>query len=153
MWMDERAEFADAVAVSTGGSGTNLIGDVMDLGVARDIGAGKPIYLVIQVSTAFAGGTSMQFVLASDSAAAIATDGSETRHNVTDVFTVAQLTAGLSFSFALMAGDTARGEDTVGYERYLGILGIGVGTHTAGAIRAFLSPDPVGYVMYPDGNN
>ena len=95
----------------------------------------------------------MQFVLASDSGAAIATDGSETRHNVTDVFTVAQLTAGFSMSVALSAGDTARGEDTVGYERYLGILGIGVGTHTAGAINAFLSPDPVGYAMYPDGNN
>ena len=153
MWLDERSEFCDAVAVPTSGAATTLLGDVMDLGSARDIGAGKPIYLVIQVSTAFAGGTAMQFVLASDSQAAISVDGSETRHNVTDVFTVAQLTAGFSMSVALSAGDTAQGEDTAGYERYLGILGIGTGTQTAGAINAFLSPDPVGYVTYPDGNN
>lgn len=152
MWIDERAEFADAEGI-TFGAGTNLIGDVMDLGDSRDVGAGNPIYLVIQVTTAFAGGTSMQFVLASDAQAAIATSGAETRHYASDVFTDAQLTAGLTFSVSLPMGDTARGEDTIGYERYLGVLGIGVGTHTAGAINAFLSPDPVGWVAYPDGNN
>lgn len=154
MWMDERLEFANGEAVSTAGAATRLIGDVVDLGDARDIGVGpKALYLILQVSTAFAGGTSMQFILASDSVAAIAVDGSETRHYASDVFTVAQLTAGFTMSIKLPSGDTAQGEDTIGYERYLGILGIGVGTQSAGAINAFLSPDSYGNVLYPDANN
>ena len=154
MWLDESAEFADALDTFALAAGsTALLGDVMDLGVLRDIGQGHPIYLKIQVTTAYAGGTSMQFILASDAQAAIAVDGTETRHWASDVFTDAQLTAGLSFGFALPFGDTARGEDTVGYERYLGILGVDVGTHTAGAINAFLTPDPGGWTAYPDGAN
>ena len=152
MWLDKRSEFADAIAVTLG-AGTNLIGDVMDLGQNRDIGQGHPLYLVLQVTTAFAGGTSMQFVLASDSGAAIATGGAETRHLATDVLTDAQLTLGFTAVFPLPMGDTAQGEDTPGYERYLGILGIGTGTHTAGAVNAFLTPDPYGWTSYPDGNN
>ena len=152
MWMDERAEFADAVAVTLA-AGTNLIGDAMDLEVNRDIGVARQIYLVIQVTTAFAGGTAMRFILASDSVAAIATDGSETQHYQSDTFTDAQLTAGFTFSVALPLGDTVQGEDTAGYERYLGILGVGTGTHTAGAINAFLSPDARSWVAYPDANN
>jgi hypothetical protein len=152
MILDERAEFADAVAITLA-AGTNLIGDVMDLGVARDVGQGHPMYLVIQVSTAFAGGTAMQFILASDSVAAIATDGTETRHYASDVLTDAQLTAGLTLVIPLPMGDTAQGEDNSGYERYLGILGVGTGTHTGGAINAFLTPDPYGWTSYPDGSN
>jgi hypothetical protein len=153
MILDERSEFADAEAITLA-AGTNLIGDVMDLGTAqRDVGQGHPLYLVIQVSTAFAGGTAMQFVLASDSVAAIATDGTETRHLATDVLTDAQLTQGLTMVFPLPMGDTAQGEDTAGYERYLGVLGIGTGTHTGGAINAFLTPDPYGWTSYPDAIN
>ena len=152
MWIDERSEFADAEALATA-AGTNLVGDVMDLTTNRDIGQGHPMYLVIQVTAAAAGGTAYQFVLASDSAAAIATDGTETRHWASDVFTDAQLTAGFTLTFALPMGDTARGEDTAGYERYLGILAIGTGTHTAGSINAFLTPDPYGWTTYPDANN
>lgn len=151
MILDERSEFADAVDVTLA-AGTNIIGDVMDLGIGRDIGQAR-LFLVLQVTTAFAGGTAMQFVLASDAQAAISTDGSETRHLATDVWTDAQLTAGFTAVFPLPMGDTARGEDTVGYERYLGILGIGTGTHTAGAINAFLTIDGAGWNAYPDGNN
>ncbi len=152
MWLDERSEFADAVALTLA-AGTNLVGDVMDLSSNRDIGQGHPIYLVIQVTTAMAGGTAFQFILASDSGAAIATTGAETRHWASDVFTDAQLTAGFSFGFALPFGDTARGEGVSGYERFLGILAVGTGTHTAGAINAFLTPDPHGWTSYPDATN
>ena len=110
-------------------------------------------FVMFNVDVAFAGGTSMQFVLASDSAAAIATDGTETRHGASDVFTVAQLTQGFKFGFALPFGDTAQGEDAAGYERYLGILGIGLGTMTAGTISAYLTRDKAGWIAYPDGNN
>ena len=153
MWMDERAEFCDSTAISPAQDSTALLGDVMDLTTNRDIGQGHPMYLVLQVTTAFAGGTSYQFHLASDSTAAISTDGSETRHFSTDVYTEAQMTAGFTAVWALPMGDTARGEDTAGYERYLGILLTDVGSSTAGAINAFLTPDPYGWTSYPDANN
>ncbi len=153
MWIDERAEFCDATAISPAQDTTALLGDVMDLSVNRDVGQGHPMYLVLQVTTAFAGGTSYQFHLASDSGAAIAVDGSETRHFSTDVYTQAQMTAGFTAVFPLPMGDTARGEDTAGYERYLGITLTDVGSSTAGAINAFLTPDPYGWTTYPDANN
>ena len=44
MIMDERLEFADATALDTSGTDTDLIGDVIDLGsVTSDIGNGQPI--------------------------------------------------------------------------------------------------------------
>ncbi|MEE9598148.1 MAG: hypothetical protein V3V96_15360 [Acidiferrobacterales bacterium] len=150
MIMDKNNEFADAVEVTLA-AGTNLIGDVLDLGVNRDIGQAR-LYLIVQVDTAFAGGTAMQFVLASDAQAAIATSGAETRHFGTDVLTDAQLTAGFTQVYPLPMGDTAQGEDTVGYERYLGVLGIGTGTHTAGKVNLFLTLDPYGWTAHPDGN-
>ncbi len=150
--LDERSEFCDAVAVPTGGAATTLLGDVMDLGsVARDIGQGKPIYLEISVDTAIAGGTAVQFVLASDSTAAISTDGSESRHFLSKVYAVADLVAGFRIMFALPMGDVAA--SVTPYERYLGILVVGTGTQTAGAINAFLTPDPHGWRGYPDANN
>ncbi len=151
MLMDKNNEFADAEAVSTGGSGTSLIGDVIDLGTVRDIGQGKPLYLVLQVATAFVGGTSFQFVLASDAQAAITTGGSETRHYQSDVFVVADMIAGFTMTIPLPMGDVA--DSKTPYERYLGILGVSVGTHSAGAINAFLTLDPYGWRAYPDANN
>ncbi len=153
MWIDERAEFCDATAISPAQDSTALLGNVMDLSVNRDVGQGHPMYLVLQVTTAFAGGTSYQFHLASDSAAAISIDGSETRHLSTDVYTQAQMTAGFTAVYPLPMGDTARGEDTAGYERYLGISLTDVGSSSSGAINAFLTPDPYGWTSYPDGNN
>ena len=152
MLLDERSEFADAVAVSTGGAATTLLGDVMDLGTVRDIGVAKPpLYLVIQVSTAVAGGTSLQFVLASDSQAAIATDGNETRHSLTDAFAVADLVQGFQTAIPLPTGDVAN--SVAPYERFLGVLVIGVGTQTAGAINAFLTASVPSTRSYPDAQN
>ncbi len=152
MWMDKRAEFCDDIAVSTAGSGTYAIGEVMDTGDARDHGVFGP-HLIIQVSEAFAGATSCQFILASDAQDPLAADGGETRHYTSDVFTVGQLTLGFTISIPLPTGDTVQGEDSVGYERYLGIETIIVGSNSAGKIRAFLSPDPYSNNIYPQGNN
>lgn len=139
MILDRNLEFADAVQVTLA-AGTNLIGDVVDLEVVRDIGFGRPLYLVVQVDTAFAGGTSFQFVLASDAQAAITTDGTETRHYLSDVFAVADLIQGFQLAIALPMGDVAASVNP--YERYLGVLGVGVGTQTAGSVNLFLTLDP-----------
>ncbi len=151
MILDERSEFADALAIPTGGAATTLLGDVMDLEQVRDIGQGHPMYLVIQVSTAFVGGTAFQFVLASDAQAAISTDGTESRHYLSDVFAVADLVLGFSITIPLPMGDVAA--SVTPYERYLGILVVGTGTQSAGAINAFLTLDPHGWRSYPDANN
>ena len=152
MLLDERSEFADAVAVSTAGAATRLIGDVMDLGTVRDIGVAKtPLYLVIQVSTAILSGTSVQFILASDAQAAIAVDGTETRHSLTDVFAVADLVQGFQTAIPLPTGDVANSVSP--YERYLGVLVVSGGSHTAGAINAFLTASVPSNRSYPDANN
>lgn len=153
MILDERLEFADAVSVAAG-AGTALIGDVIDLGsTSSDIGLGEDLYLVIQTATEIITGGSagtIQFFLASDAQAAIATDGSATIHAssaslVTD-------DAGAN-SAALNAGGTILAVRLpVGtYERYLGILAtIGTTTVTAGAINAFLTKDFAKWVAMPD---
>jgi len=124
MIMDERTEFADAVSVAAA-AGTALIGDVIDTEVLRDIGNGQPIYLVIQTTTEIiTGGTAgtLLFQLASDSVAAIATDGTATVHFQTDQLVTddaganaAQFNAGgIIAMFALPL-------EGVTYERYIEI--------------------------------
>jgi hypothetical protein len=153
MILDERNEFADAVSVA-GSAGTALIGDVIDLGAtSSDIGNGQPLYLVIQTDTEIITGGSagtIQFQLASDAAAAIATDGSATVH-----YTSASLVTddAAANSAALNAGGViaAVALPNGTYERYLGILAtIGTTTVTAGKINAFLTTDVAKWVATAD---
>lgn len=153
MILDERTEFADAVSVAAA-AGTALIGDVIDLSAtSRDVGHGNPLYLVIQTDTEIiTGGTAgtIEFQLASDAQAAIATDGSATVH----------LSSG-----SLVTDDAAANDDRLNaggyilvaalpqgtYERYLGVLAtIGTTTVTAGKINAFLTPQAPVIRSYPD---
>lgn len=151
MIMDDYLEFADATSVAAA-AGTALIGDVVDSGsVARDLGNGEEIYLVISVATAIiaaAPGT-VKFQLVSDAQAAIAVDGSATVHYdsgtfASNVIATTEMPAGKT----LVAVALPR-EGKI-YERYLGILCItAAATTTAGAIDAFLTKDPKGVKMYP----
>ncbi len=149
MILDERLEFADALDVSAV-AGTLLEGDVIDLGaVVRDIGQGQPLYLMIEVTTAFtsAGSSTTGFILASDSVEAIDNGGAATEHYNTGLIAKAVLVIGYRFQVALPMHDPA-------YERYLGILvETAVATTTAGSINAFLALDPAGWTSYPDGVN
>lgn len=139
MILDERTEFCDATALNTGAAGTYLIGDQIDLTTARDMGDGQPLYLVLQVTTSVdsaADGASVEFKLASDAAAAIATDGSATVHLSTGAIAEATLAAGYQMVYALPLEGSA-------YERYVGILQVTSGEAvTAGAVNAFLTLDP-----------
>lgn len=146
MILDERNEFCDATALNTGAAASYLIGDVIDLGsVARDIGVGEDLYLVIQVdTTATSGGAATgQFHLASDAQAAIAVDGTATYHFSTAAIALATLVAGyLVAAVKLPAGS---------YERYLGILQTtAVAAFTAGKVNAFLTHDIAKWRAYPD---
>lgn len=153
MILDERNEFADAVSVA-GSAGTALIGDVIDLGgTSQDIGNGQPLYLVIQTDTEIITGGSagtIQFTLASDASASIATDGTATAHFVSASLVTDDAAAN---SAALNAGGViaavALPQGT--YERYLGILAtIGTTTVTAGKINAFLTTDVAKWVATAD---
>jgi hypothetical protein len=154
MILDDRLEFADATSVAAAA----LIGDVIDLQVARDIGNGQPVYLVITTATEIiTGGVAgtVKFQLVSDAQAAIAVDGSATVHLDTGTFVTddaaansAQLNAG-----GVIACIALPLQGPV-YERYLGILCItATTTTTAGAINAFLTLDPTGWKAYADASN
>ena len=158
MWLDERTEFCDDVDVSAS-AGTALVGDVIDSSVARDLGNGQPVYLVIrtggtEIITGGSAGT-LQFKLVSDAAAAIATNGDATEHLVTDTFVTDDSAAnsdlfnagGLIFMGAIPLEGPA-------YERYIGILAVtATTTTTAGTINAFLTLDPSGWKSYADATN
>lgn len=146
MILDERNEFADATALSTAGTGRALVGDVIDLGaVSQDIGNGEDITVVIQVDTAVtsAGAATVSFEVASDAAAAIATDGSASVHFASAAIPKATLVAGYTAVAVRLPAGT--------YERYLGILqNVGTAALTAGKINAFLTKDHAKWSALPD---
>ena len=149
MILDTLVEFADATALSTSGTGLALVGNVIDSSVVRDLGNGEPIYLVIQVDTTVtsAGSATVEFDLASDAQAAIATDGSASVHFKTSAIAKASLTAGTQVCVVALPF-----EGSVPYERYLGILqNVGTAALTAGKINAFLTRTPSAWKAYSDG--
>lgn len=144
MIMDSRAEFASKTALSTAGTGLALVGNVIDTSVVRDLGNGRPVYLVITVDTAVtsAGAATVEFDLVSDAQAAIATDGSASVHFKSTAFAKTALVAG--FVVCVVALPWNGG---VPYEQFLGILqNVGTAALTAGKINAFLTLDPAGWV-------
>ena len=147
---DAYAEFCDAVSVAVA-AGTSLIGNQIDSSVVRDLGRGKPVYLVITVDTTIATGGSagtIQFALASDDSASIHTTTS-TRHLLTPAY-VTDDSPDIDAGSVLFCGPIPD-NGYAAYERYLGILLIvGTTTITAGKVNAFLTLDPVDvYKAYP----
>ncbi len=147
MILDERNEFADATALSQIGTGLALVGDVIDLGAAGELGAITDLWLVVQVDTtvlAGGGASSVAFVLASDAQAAIAADGSATEHFRTAAIAKATLVAG----YEVCQVQVPR---TPAFERYVGILqDVSTNALTAGKINAFLTTDPTFIKAYAD---
>lgn len=152
MILDERTEFCDATSLNTGGAGSYLLGDQIDLTLARDIGLGEPVWFVVQCTTAFdsANDTATAvFTLASDASASIATNGSATVHLVSP--TIAIGTGAVAGSLLFAAPLPVEGN---AYERYLGVLQTtAVQAFTAGAINAFLTHDIAKWKAYADASN
>lgn len=142
MILDERTEFCDATAVALNTS-NQIIGDVIDLGSAptlRDLGAGEPVYLVINVDTAFTGAGNVTFELCTDSTADLAT--SKTIMASTGAIAYTVFAAGYQVAIALPKMDT--------YERYLGLWETTSGNLTGGKINAFLTTSVAKYTAYPN---
>lgn len=149
MIMDKRAQFLEAVALNTGAAGTYLVGDVYDTGlVNQDIGNGEDLFFVLIITTAVTSGgaATVQFQLASDAQAAIATDGSATIHYQTIAIPKATLIAGYRAVAVALPWMT--------YERYLGVLQItAVAALTAGNATAFLTRNISKWAAIADGVN
>jgi hypothetical protein len=149
MYLDERLEIGDALALSTVGTGYALLGDVIDLGLTgRNPGVGEPLCLVIQVTTAFdSAGDALiaQFILVSDAQAAIAVDGSATEHVATPLIAQATWAAGYTVVLALPQG--------AAYERYLGLIqNATVAAASAGAVNAFITADVAQWKAFARGD-
>ncbi len=139
MIIDDTLEFADAVA-ATGTDASAIVGDYHDLGLpaTRDLAAGEPCWFVVQVTTAYSGGTSAEFQFRSSTATAL-TGGMTTTHITTGAIAVASLTAGTTLAYRLPLGT---------YQRYIGAWKVTVGAVSAGAINAFITTNVPKNVIY-----
>lgn len=147
MWLDERNEFADAAALSTGGTGRGLVGDQINLGSTSgpNVGDGEPVYWVVQVDTAVTstGSATVDFELVSDDSASINTTGTATVHASTGAIAVASLVAGYQRAVALPLATN--------YEQYLGVIAnVATAALSTGKINSFLTRDVSMYRSYPD---
>ena len=142
MILDERTEFCDAVALNTGGAGSYLLGDVIDLGEAKDLGNSDPLYLVIQVdTTATSGGSATgTFSLVTDDNASLSSPAVLVSSKA---WAVADMTAGRTLMVVQLP------MEGTSYERYLGIQQTtAVAAFTAGKINAFITQSPARWKAY-----
>lgn len=138
---DANLLFAEAVA--TGNTGTRLVGDVVDLQTARDVGAGEPMYLNVLVQTGITAGSAGTYQVKLSSATDAAISSGVVDHVVSAEFvtgTTAIPAGTVLLNIAIPAA---------AYGRYLGVREV-VGTQntTAGKITAFLSKDQAAYTAY-----
>ena len=142
MILDERGEFCDATALNTGAAGSYLLGDVVDLGVARDLGGDQAVYLVVTVDTAATSGGSAtgQFNLVTD-------DNSSLSSPTVLVSSVAWPVASMTAGKTLMAVQLPM--EGTAYERYIGIQQVtGTAAFTAGKVNAYLVDDVARWKAY-----
>lgn len=150
MILDENLEICDATALNTGGAGTYLVGDQIDLGAAgQDLAIGADeLFLVISVDTEFdssGGAATAQFTLASDDSASISTT-TASKHLITKAFTEGEATAG-----AILLVTRLPYSESERYERYLGVLQTTAGeAFTAGKVNIFLTATPPVWKPLPD---
>ena len=107
--------------------------DVIDLSVARDIGEGHALYMVVTVITAFAGGTSIDFIVKGSTDATIVTG--DTTLGSSGAILLASLTAGAQFAVRINPVIGSLGL------RYLGGFYDVTGTFTAGAVTVDIVTD------------
>lgn len=123
MITDALLRVSAAQAVTT----TAVSTDTVDLGVARDIGAGENLYMNFTVGTAFAGGTSTEFQVIGSASADLS---SPTVLGSSGAIATAGLTAGKR---AAVRVNPAIGSNGL---RYFGARYVVVGTNSAGTVTA-----------------
>lgn len=134
MIFDKHNNFSEDQAITVTANSTNVV----DLGPAK-MGEGEPIEVLVQVTTAFAGGTSIAFTLE--------TDDNEAISSATDIQDVAAVaTAGLTQGTQITFSALPRA-----CERYLRLAYTVVGTMSAGKIFAGLNLDRNTWEAKADG--
>lgn len=142
MKVDAQNRFSDAQTVTTGSENGVASTNVIDLGVARDIGAGKDIYLVVQVDTALTG--------AGDTCKVeLRTDDNSGMNSATVIQTVGTFPANSAAGTRLVQ----KLQPGAAYERYIDLLytAAGSGALESGAFTAFLTDSVDTLKVYAKG--
>ncbi len=158
MFIDTFNQFGEDVDVSFAAATENMT-NVIDLGLARDVGMGEPLYLVLTCTGGddgvITGGTAgtIQFRVVSDSTASISLTTASvhllTKAYVTDDAALNELKKGDVFFVGALPTDANEP-----YERYLGVQTIvATTTTTEGTVTAFLTRDPHGWKSHADASN
>ena len=138
MWIDKQLSLSDAQAITVDAPSTNVI----DTTVARDIGNGAvPLYLVLQVTTAFAAAGTITISLRS-AATTDLTSSPTTHWSSGDQTKTTFLPAGKQIIVPLPPGT---------YLRYVGLYYDVTISETAGVVDAFLTTDAQNYRAYASG--
>lgn len=147
MILDEKLEFCDATALNTGAAGTYNVGDIIDLGVARDLGHDSALYLVVTCETGITVASSTGTV-----AFQLVSDGTDTISTTTQSVHLrsgnwATSTTAIPVGTVLFAAQLPI--EGVPYERYLALQQItGTTAISAGKVNAFLTTDVAKWVAY-----
>jgi hypothetical protein len=139
MYVDSQLLFSDAQAVTAAAASTNSI----DLGAARDIGTGEPLYVVCVCDVAMTDGSSdstLAVTIEGDSTSTFTPDGSDA------LFTFSALSAAGTVKYARLSPGMASNY------RYLQLRYTPAnGNLTTGSFTAFLTTNIDRYVSYADG--
>lgn len=144
MILDKSNEFSDSQAITASALSTNVI-DLNPSGKnpVQDIGAGEPIWLVVQVDKAAtaAGAATVAITLESSAAPGMS---SPTVHYNSGPKALANITAGAELVRVRLPGGD--------YKRYLGIrYTVDTGPLTAGSFSAFIVKDAQANRAYASG--
>lgn len=123
MITDKNLRVSTDQAVTT----TAVSTDTIDLGIAQDIGQGTEIFMNFSVTTAFAGGTSINFEIISSASADLSTP---TVIGASGAIALASLTLGKNVAVNANPNIGSKGQ------RYMGARYTVVGTMSAGKVTA-----------------
>ena len=139
MITDDLTLLSDAQALT---SGTIVSTNSIDLGVARDLGAGEQLKIALNVDTTFVGGTSLIVQFITSAAAALT---SPTVIGQSASIVTANLAAGDDYVFTV-----PEIKDGVG-QRYFGVQYVITGTYSAGNLTTRIVKDVVNQKDYASG--